>query len=92
MVRGLTANEGDASDLGSMPGLGRSLGQGNDTPLQYPCLGNPMDEGPGGPQSVGLQRRTRQSDSTHSISRRDYFLSPPMCQGMWWGLRGPGLK
>ena len=31
VVRDLTANEGDASDLGSMPGLGRSLGQGNDS-------------------------------------------------------------
>ena len=44
-VRDLTANEGDASDLGSVPGLRRSLGGGNATPLGYPCLGNPMDRG-----------------------------------------------
>jgi len=30
-------------DLGSVPGLGRSLGEGNDSPLQYSCLENPMD-------------------------------------------------
>ena len=41
-------SEGKASacnteDLGSIPGLGRSPGQGNGNPLQYPCLENPMD-------------------------------------------------
>ena len=30
-------------DLGSIPGLGRSLGEGNGNPLQYSCLENPMD-------------------------------------------------
>ena len=30
-------------DVGLIPGLGRSLGEGNDNPLQYSCLGNPMD-------------------------------------------------
>ena len=32
-------------DLGSIPGLGRSTGEGNGNPLQCSCLGNPMDEG-----------------------------------------------
>ena len=32
-------------DLGLIPGLGRSPGEGNDNPLQYPCLENPMDRG-----------------------------------------------
>ena len=31
--------------LGSIPGLGRSLGEGNGNPLQYFCLENPMDRG-----------------------------------------------
>ena len=31
--------------LGSMPGSGRSPGEGNDNPLQYSCLENPMDGG-----------------------------------------------
>ena len=32
-----------AGDLGSIPGLGRSPGEGNGNPLQYPCLENLMD-------------------------------------------------
>ena len=35
----------NAGDLGSIPGLGRSPGEGNGNPLQYPCLENPMDRG-----------------------------------------------
>ena len=32
-------------DLGSIPGLGRSPGEGNGNPLQYSCLENPLDRG-----------------------------------------------
>ena len=32
-------------DLGLIPGLGRSPGEGNGNPLQYSCLENPMDRG-----------------------------------------------
>ena len=35
----------NAGDLGLIPGLGRSPGQGNDNPLHYSCLENPMDGG-----------------------------------------------
>ena len=35
----------NAGDLGSIPGLGRSPLEGNGNPLQYSCLGNPMDRG-----------------------------------------------
>ena len=42
MVKNLAANTGD---LGSIPGLGRSHGEGNGNPLKYSCLGNPMDRG-----------------------------------------------
>ena len=34
-----------AGDTGSIPGLGRSPGEGNGHPVQYSCLGNPMDRG-----------------------------------------------
>ena len=34
-----------AGDLGSIPGSGRSSGEGNGNPLQYFCLENPMDGG-----------------------------------------------
>ena len=35
----------NAGDLGSIPGLGRSPGEGNDNPFQYSCLENSMDRG-----------------------------------------------
>ena len=34
-----------AGDVGSIPGLGRSPGEGNSNPFQYSCLGSPMDRG-----------------------------------------------
>ena len=42
VVKNLPANPGDT---GLNPGLGRSPGEGNDNPLQYSCLRNPMDRG-----------------------------------------------
>ena len=45
MVKNPPANAGDAGDAGSIPGLGRPPGEGNDNALQYSCLGNPMDRG-----------------------------------------------
>ena len=43
--------------LGSIPGLGRSPGEGHGNPLQYSCLENPMDRGAWRAiQSMGLQR------------------------------------
>ena len=47
-----------AGDPGSMPGSGRSPGEGNGNPLQYYCLENPMDRGAlvGCIQSAGLQK------------------------------------
>ena len=35
----------NAGNMGSVPGLGRSPGEGNDSPLQDSCLENPMDRG-----------------------------------------------
>ena len=45
VVKNLPANVGDARDTGSIPRWGRSPGGGNGHPLQYSCLGNPMDRG-----------------------------------------------
>ena len=42
MVKNLPTN---AEDSGLIPGSGRSPGEGNGNPLQYSCLGNPMDRG-----------------------------------------------
>ena len=45
MVKNVPANAGDIRDVGSIPGLGRSPGEGHDNPLQYSCLANPMERG-----------------------------------------------
>ena len=44
-VKKLPAKEGDAKDVGLIPGLGRYPGGGHGKPLQYSCLENPMDRG-----------------------------------------------
>ena len=42
MVKNLPSNTGD---VGLIPGLGRSPGEGNGNPFQYSCLENPMNKG-----------------------------------------------
>jgi len=51
VVKTLPANAGDS---GSTPGLGRSPAEGNDNPLQYSCVGNPMDGGAWGATVHGV--------------------------------------
>ena len=48
----------NAGDPGSIPGSGRSLGEGNSYPLQYSCLENSMDRGARGLQSIGARSQT----------------------------------
>ena len=43
MVKNPPANAGDIREAGSIPGLGKSPGEGNGNLLQYSCLENPMD-------------------------------------------------
>ena len=45
VVKNLPANEGDIRYVSLIPGLGRSSEEGNDNPLQYSCLENPVDLG-----------------------------------------------
>ena len=45
----------NAGDLGSIPGLGRSPGEGKGYPLQYSCLGNSMDY-------MGLKSQTNEKN------------------------------
>ena len=42
MVKNLPAKAGD---VGLIPDVGRCSGEGNGNPLQYLCMGNPMDRG-----------------------------------------------
>ena len=45
VVKNPPANSRDLRDMGSVPALGRSSGEGNGNPLQYSYLENPMDRG-----------------------------------------------
>ena len=55
----------NAGDPGSIPGLGRSPGEGNGNPLQYSCLENPMDRGAWWATVHGVAKSwTRLSDFT----------------------------
>ena len=45
VVKNLPATVGDARNMSSIPGSGRSPGEGNGNPLQYWCLENSMDRG-----------------------------------------------
>ena len=51
----------NAGDLGSIPGLGRSLGKGHGNPHQYSCLENPMSRGV---WWVIVHTVTKESDTT----------------------------
>ena len=63
VVKKASANEGDAGAVGLIPGSGRSPGVGNGNPLQYSCLGNPMDMGPWRAIAHGATKcQTRLSD------------------------------
>ena len=45
VVKNLLANAGEAGGTASIPGWGRSPGEGNGNLLQYSCLGYPMNRG-----------------------------------------------
>ena len=55
-VKILPAMQVAAGDVDSIPGLGRSPGRGHGNPLQYSCLGNPMDRGAWRAMPIGSQR------------------------------------
>ena len=64
----------NAGDLGFIPGLGRSPGEGNGNPLQYSWLENPMDGGTWWATVHGVAKsRTRLSNFTHSLTYPVYY-------------------
>ena len=65
------ASAWNAGDPGSIPGLGRSPGEGNGNPLQYSCLKNPMEGGAWWATVHGVAKsRTRLSDLTYLLTIR----------------------
>ena len=60
MVKNLPANAEDTKDMDSIPGSEISPGEGNGNPLQYSCLGNPMDRGAWWATVHGVTKSTTQ--------------------------------
>ena len=56
-----------AGDLGSIPGSGRSPGEENGNPLQYSCLGHPMDRGAWQATVHGV---TKELDTTEQLKQK----------------------
>ena len=77
VVKNPPANEGDARDVGSIPGLGRLPGEGNGNPLQYSWLGNPMD-------------CSLPGSSVHGCSRQEYWSGLPFPSPV--DLSNPGIE
>ena len=71
MVKNPPANAGD---VGSIPVLGRSPGDGNDNPFQDSCLGNPMDRGAWQDtvHVVAKESGTTEQPSTHTRSKLSF--------------------
>ena len=80
VAKKLPANAGDAS---SIPGLGRTPGEGYGNPLQYSDLENPMDRGACRLQSTGLQRVGH--DCKTKQQQRDKDLGANKFKEEWWG-------
>ena len=58
----------NAGDVGSIPGSGKSPGEGNGNPFQYSCLGNPRDRG-AWPATVHAV--TKESDTTEGLNNNN---------------------
>ena len=82
-------------DLGSIPGLGRSPGEGHDNPLQYSCLGNSMDRGAwwaivyGVQESEMTEQRTLSLYGDNSHIRQFTHLG---CMNQWFSLAAQMVK
>ena len=70
----------NAGNPGPIPGSGKSPGEGNGHPLQYSCLGNPMDRGTWWATVRGVAKsRTRLSDLTFTFTLTRMFWSSLLC-------------
>ena len=88
VVKNLPTNTGDIREAGSIPGLGRSPGEGNGNPLQYSCLENSMGREAKSPwcckeqdttQHAHMRAHTRTRTHTHTDTQKhtrivDYLI------------------
>ena len=74
VVKNPPANAEDVRDAGSIPGWGRSSGEGHGNPFQYSCLENPMDKGVLQPAVHGVAKSwTRLSNLACTAGTRVYM-------------------
>ena len=86
VVKNQPANAGNVRDPGSIPGSGRSPGEGNGNPLQYSCLENPMDRGA---WWATIQRAAKSQTGLKGLSAREGRGSGNECaltRFLGWGL------
>ena len=69
MVKNFPAKAGDIRNTDSIPGLGRSTGEGNGNPFQYSCLENPIHRGAWNTTMHGVT----ESDTTEHACRHPAF-------------------
>ena len=98
-VKNPPANAGDARDSGSIPGLGRFPGGGISNPLQYSCLGNPMDREAWHATVHGIAKSQAWRDDrtrTHALRGEEvgeliHWLLPHSAWGHSWGIKSLAL-
>ena len=73
MAKSLPANAGDTGNSDSVPGSGRSPGEGNGNPLQYSCLENSIDRG----ARQAIVHGAAESDTTEHADTHTHILSFP---------------
>ena len=80
MVKESACNAGDTADVGSVPGSGRSPGEGNGNLLQYSCLENPVDRGACQATVHGVRK---ESDMTEQLTLSNIcWVKLRMCHGV----------
>ena len=85
-------SDGNAGDLGSIPGSVRSPGEGNGNPLQYSCLENPMDGGAWWATVHGVAKSwTRLSNFTHFTQRASLVAQRVKYLTAMWEIRVQSL-
>ena len=75
MVKNPPASAGDTVDVGSIPGSGRSPGEGNGNPFQYSCLGDSMEEEPGRLHSTWGHKESNATEYAHSCTHTHALIT-----------------
>ena len=77
----------NSGDVGSIPGSGRSPGEGNGNPLQYSCLENPMDRGAWWATVHGVAKKL---DTTKQLQNNNNSGERPSYYSWTWSLEMAG--